>query len=193
MKFSQKTGKTAAFISIGAISAAFLAFIGISRVVDLSFEQTAHFDHAPITLCAAEEVSRPDLDEALVHIRGLGCDIDVTCEGDPDIRMSVDMALETDDGGLGPELGSADDLGTESHAIKQTWGLTATFPQGSEVIDHSVVRLHPRAKAKTFGHELMHALGIPDPKVLPPTGSIMNMHRPGWDTRGVEGVCKVKR
>lgn len=180
----KKREKAAAFGIGGAIAALFGAVIAWGRVRKVEPPQPAKWDHVP-SVTTAPGVNMAAFREAMDRGRQAGIAMRVLPPGEPaDIMVCVDETLE--DYGTDWNAEEAEHVLDE---VPQTWGITrCTADPNTGHLVGAVCRMHPRAGAIAYGHEiLVHARGYlhcPGPPGAP-TGTLVHPHSPGWDFRGV--------
>lgn len=81
------------------------------------------------------------------------------------------------------------DPSLESYDTQWDWGVTRRVADTTTgLLVSAECRMHPRAGALAYAHEiLVHARGYlhcPGPPGAP-TGTLVHLHSPGWDFRGV--------
>ena len=175
---NSKTGKTTAYVVGATISAAFLAVIGWGQVRKVTVPQPATWGHVPTVCASGEGVDAAALRRAVTEWRDHGHPVRLDCNA-PDVLVTLDPGLEggTDWNAEDPEH-ALDDL-------PQTWGVTRCQALDGELLS-CTIRVHPRAEALAYTHELGHALGYQHPPLCP-SGHLMHPSRPGWDWRGLGG------
>lgn len=163
-----------------AVSVAVLGIIGWGRVRSVDVPHPRTWDHRPALALddSTGKVDRALLNEARGQWREHGHDAACCTSATPDVVISVDPTLDTDPGTCGP--GDVD----ETTCPAQVWGVTHCTSTAAGVTLRCTVRMHPRAGALAYGHELGHVFGFEHPD-NPPSGVIMHAHRPGWDFRGI--------